>query len=582
MLVHLAHPVYGEVLRAGTPALRARRRQRQLADVVEQTGARRADDWLCVATWRLASGTTLSPQVLLAAAGQAWALLDLDLAEQMAQTAFQAGAKLEASKILWPVMMLQDRIDEGLSILAGLDDAATTDAERAKLAVARAYLYWGYDPDDAHLRVIDEALTKIADSAARSELQAMQSAMYAHACKFLPAIQLADDLLGRSDPSATVLAYVHLTKAMAQLFHGDTTAAAAGIEQVITVHAQAAEYPWIGPVALVWQCQAQLLGGEFTAATDAAEAAYQRGLGSGSNMVVGLACLSRGQVCRARGQLQQAMRWLREGLAVLREDRGFVSQLLGELAHTAALLGDHATAEDALAEADATRRHHFIVYHLWIDLARPWVTAARGDLTEAIRQALQIAAAMREADALVYEAVALHDAARLGAAAKVADRLSQLAQHSTSVLIQSYATHAAALVDHDAAQLERTSTNLEALGALLLSAETAAEASRAYRRAGRADSARRMAARAAALMTKCDGATTPALHALHAPDLTPRQWEIVKLAAAGLTNEEIADRLVVSIRTVHNHLHQAYARLGVRGRTDLASILQVAPPGGSR
>jgi ATP/maltotriose-dependent transcriptional regulator MalT len=317
-----------------------------------------------------------------------------------------------------------------------------------------------------------------------------------------------------------------------------------------------------------------LLSGDIAAAAATAEAEYERGLGSGSNMVIGLACIGRGQVCRARGQLQQAMRWFREGLAVLREDRGGLSQLLGELAHTAALRGDHATAEAALTEADATRRHNFVVYHLWIDLARPWVTAAGGDSTGAIRQALQIAAALRKTDALVYEAVALHDAARLGAAAKVVDRLGQLAQDSAGVLIQSYAAHAAALVDQDGAQLERVSAELEAIGALLLSAEAAAEACRAYRQAGRGDSARRAAARAFALAAQCEGASTPALHSLQAPDLTRREWEIVRMAAAGMSNEEIANQLVVSIRTVHNHLHQAYTKLGVHGRAELGDVLK--------
>jgi hypothetical protein len=43
----------------------------------------------------------------------------------------------------------------------------------------------------------------------------------------------------------------------------------------------------------------------------------------------------------------------------------------------------------------------------------------------------------------------------------------------------------------------------------------------------------------------CPAGTAP-------PDLTARQWQVVKLAAAGLTNDEIAERLVLSVRTVHS------------------------------
>jgi DNA-binding NarL/FixJ family response regulator len=574
VLVHLVHPLYGEVLRAGMPVLRARRRQRQLAEVVEQTGARRADDRLRVATWRLASGSTVSPKVLLAAAMRAWALLDLDLTERLAREAFQAGAKLEASKVLWPLLMIQGRIEEALDLLAPLDDAATNDQERAKLAVARAYLYWGYDPLDAHLRVIDEALAELANPVARAELQALQAAMYAHACQFEPATQLADDLLHRANLPGSLLCYAHFTKAMTLLFHGQTAKAAAGFDQAIAAHGSAVETPWIDPVILLWRCQALLLHGELNAAVATTEAAYQRGLGSGSAMLTGMACLGRGQVCRARGQLQQSLRWLREGVAVMQKERAFLSQLLGELAHASAQFGDHAAAEAALTEADALRRHNFLVYHLWLDLARPWVTAAGGNRPAAVQQALQVATKLRAANAPVYEAVALHDAARLGAGGRVVERLGELAQDSESILIRTYATHALALTHHDGPELEQVSAELEAIGALLLAAEAAAEASHAYRAAGRADSTRRAAAKAATLAAQCEGAATPALLTLQTPDLTPRELEIARLAAAGLTNEDIADRLVVSVRTVHNHLHHVYSKLGVRRRTELAAVFE--------
>jgi DNA-binding NarL/FixJ family response regulator len=87
-----------------------------------------------------------------------------------------------------------------------------------------------------------------------------------------------------------------------------------------------------------------------------------------------------------------------------------------------------------------------------------------------------------------------------------------------------------------------------------------------------------MTARATALAAQCEDAVTPAIQGLQQPDLTPRQWEIVKLAAAGPTNDEIAERLVVSIRTVHNHLHQAYTKLGVHRRTQLTAVLGLAAP----
>jgi regulator of RNase E activity RraA len=51
--------------------------------------------------------------------------------------------------------------------------------------------------------------------------------------------------------------------------------------------------------------------------------------------------------------------------------------------------------------------------------------------------------------------------------------------------------------------------------------------------------------------------------------LTKRERLVATLAARGLTNGDIADQLVISARTVGNHLHSVYAKLGVDGREEL-------------
>lgn len=60
-----------------------------------------------------------------------------------------------------------------------------------------------------------------------------------------------------------------------------------------------------------------------------------------------------------------------------------------------------------------------------------------------------------------------------------------------------------------------------------------------------------------------------------APDetLTPSERRVVDLAVSGLSNKEIAGRLVVSVSTVEAHLSHAFAKLGVRSRTQLARLL---------
>ncbi|HEY6891131.1 MAG TPA: response regulator transcription factor [Solirubrobacter sp.] len=49
-------------------------------------------------------------------------------------------------------------------------------------------------------------------------------------------------------------------------------------------------------------------------------------------------------------------------------------------------------------------------------------------------------------------------------------------------------------------------------------------------------------------------------------DLTPREVEVLQLIAEGLTNTEIADRLVVSAATVKSHVNHIFAKIGARDR----------------
>lgn len=52
--------------------------------------------------------------------------------------------------------------------------------------------------------------------------------------------------------------------------------------------------------------------------------------------------------------------------------------------------------------------------------------------------------------------------------------------------------------------------------------------------------------------------------------LTPRELEIAYLVAQGKSNRAIASELVVSLRTIENHLYSAYSKLGIGSRTELA------------
>jgi DNA-binding CsgD family transcriptional regulator len=61
------------------------------------------------------------------------------------------------------------------------------------------------------------------------------------------------------------------------------------------------------------------------------------------------------------------------------------------------------------------------------------------------------------------------------------------------------------------------------------------------------------------------------------PDLTPRQWEILRLVAAGCTNRQVARALGLTERTVGKHLENIYVRLGTQSRTEAIAAAGVQP-----
>ena len=58
-----------------------------------------------------------------------------------------------------------------------------------------------------------------------------------------------------------------------------------------------------------------------------------------------------------------------------------------------------------------------------------------------------------------------------------------------------------------------------------------------------------------------------------AAPLTPLDRQIADLAAAGLTNKQIGERLYLSHRTVAAHLYQIFPRLGITSRAALRDAL---------
>jgi DNA-binding NarL/FixJ family response regulator len=112
---------------------------------------------------------------------------------------------------------------------------------------------------------------------------------------------------------------------------------------------------------------------------------------------------------------------------------------------------------------------------------------------------------------------------------------------------------------------------LAGIGCDAAGVEAMVAAAREFLMQGRDDSARRAAARARELHVADQGWAAPVIDGLDsvAVELTPREAQIAALAARGLTNQQIADELVLSVRTVETYIYRAMSKRGVATRQEL-------------
>jgi ATP/maltotriose-dependent transcriptional regulator MalT len=338
------------------------------------------------------------------------------------------------------------------------------------------------------------------------------------------------------------------------------------------------------------------LAGRLVEATAFSERAYARLLESRSATGTAVEANSLGLIWLARGRVQTALRFCRESAAILRDGDsvGMLAFALAGIADAAAQAGDAETATAAVAEMDRTPLAHQ-GFAAELGLARAWAAAARGELSGARTHARKAAELARAREQHAFAARALHELCRLGDPEAAAPELARLAGGTAgetravaagtrAVAAEAHvvdgpfviaaAAHAAALVAGDGAAVLAAAEQYAANDALLVAAEAADAAAAMFQDSGREASARAAAARAAVWLEACEGARPPTLlGAPEAAELTPREREIALLAAGGASSREIAGRLVLSVRTVDNHLQSAYRKLGVSRRQDLREVL---------
>lgn len=583
--IELAHPFYDGVLRARITKARTRTITRALAEAVEATGARREGDILRVAAWRLIGGGGMR-ETFLAGALEACRRHEYPLAERLARAAVSAEMGREddtffdAALLAARLACRQGRNVQAERELAALASRAVDDDQRGRVVMARLdnSVFWTCTDE---LGILHEAEASISDPTWRDLLRPARLHLILHNRGPRAAAQETARLL-EQDRSQGFPSSFWATRAYSLSRLGQIEAALDAAARGQTIQLMAPAEQSMGPVAagapVAVQCVALNYGGRLNEAEELVTSHHAAAVADGSMGAQALFAVVHSSAVDERGHVLTSARRAGEAL-ILSQQLG--RPLMVRLSHiyralALALAGNTGEATDAISAVQDQGLPETLHYEGLFLRARAWTAASGGHLPDARSQLMQAADLADELGDLVGEAVALHGMARLGAAKPICKRLAAVSRKIEGTLAPTRLAHSEALASHDTARLEHVSRDFEAMGAYVLAAEAAADASVARQRSGeprQADAAER---RAHMLAERCEGVRTPALLAINVRGcLTPAEWEVAFMAAYGHTSKQIAEEVHLAVRTIENRLQRTYDKLGVSSRAELADALGI-------
>jgi DNA-binding CsgD family transcriptional regulator len=583
--VRLAHPLYGEVLRAGMPPLRLRRIQQQLADLVEAHGARRREDVLQVALWRVGSGGAVSGEWLLRAARLALAghdpalatrLLDEGNADDLCETD-RAVALVEAHSMAGNL----DGVERVVASIWDADDLS--DGRRALVAKRLADSRFNRARDLAGALAAHEAAReRVTDSNVISSIDARRASLVASAGRPAEALRIAEAIAPVGDARTRVELDAAMAVCLLSVGRFDEA-----IDMARRGAADHAELPgWLARRGIaqhiVNEAHANAYRGRYAAARALLEPASERAQATGAWPAWIWFEMALAEVARDTGRAAEAIRrfaQVAEAAPTVGQDAALVWAHVG-VAQGHLLLGQGDEAAAALAKADEAGDSPLATSFATRERTRGWLAACRGDLQAArtcVRKALE---PIQRDEIYIFELRLLHDLARLGVAGEVVDRIEELAGRIDGPLAAVHAGHVRALVDRDVALQQDVVDRYMAMDTLELAAEAAAELAEMHRARGEARLATAAQNRSLELANRAGGVHTPGLtRGSGVEPLTTREREVALLAAAGRTSREVGRHLGLSTRTVDTHLARVYRKLGVVGRIELAEALEPGATG---
>lgn len=574
-VVRLAHPLYGEVRRRQMAPLRAARLRGRLALAIKGRHPESLPtDRLRLAVLWLQSDLPGDAGILLIGAAESFLRLDLDLTNQFCEAALAAGAGVPA-RILYGLSLYgMGKGVEAETILDALPAGQSPDFlwMTAVMIKAANRLFIFGQPEEAWT-IYDEALA-VAPPELEPQLKPLR--VLGLAMKACPAeaaeaaASLDADVLGPLP--ATVLACGEVI-ALGDL--GKPDAASVAVEACKRRAGSAPEAANQMVALHLTHVDGLVAGGCLDQAHSLGEQLYSQ-WGDIPRDPSAAAVAVKGIAALARGDLRTAAACLRAAITNIepRHDRtGGLYLFWLAYTETLARTGQIDAAADALDNVERYRHPSYQYVESTRLMVAGWVAAARGWTSESIALARDAADFACEHGQFAREVMSLQAAIQFGDTSRVA-RLSELAAFVGGPRAPLVSRWATAVVHADGHELLRLSEDFEEMGDRIAAADAAAHAALTFDGRGLRGSRLTASGRAKRIITECGG-ITPATRVVAASlPLSDREREIATMASQGLTNKQIAEALVMSVRTVEGHIYRACTRLGFKNRSELAAVVQ--------
>jgi DNA-binding CsgD family transcriptional regulator len=585
-LAQLNHPVLGDVAIRRAGIVRSRQLNGKLAQAfghhLEERGrdASLPDvrDRIRLAQFMIRSDLTPDLDVIVAAAADAVAMSNVALGEELARFAVDRGAGLRAVIVLAKAVSWQGRGDEAEAMLADAELDGSAEWLIAQWGCLRAAnLFWVCRRVEAAQRVLADTKSRIDSEASFYLANALEVSMQFFRGDVAATLE--------NGPSLCESGLIRAATVWAAASTASALAVAGRYAEVCQVDSamHAAAPPGLGLQRLDIGLAA-VMGATAAGDLPAAELLCERYAAMAASLPQAAAKVQAmlGLMRHARGALPSASAALNACESVLQQ--GLPSPWLvlvaARRAQAEGARGDSEAAAAALRSAENAYGPHVAVFLPELQLARAWRWASEGETEEARCHAMRAAQIAQSAGMYAVEMRARHTAACFGDRSHSA-RLEELASVLKTPFAAAVADHARGLSEQDAGLLGAAARRFSELGALALAADAAAQAAGEHARQGDRGNTFESTMWACAVASKC-GLNTPAVNIVARPlPLSGREREISTLVAAGLSNRQIAEKLVVSVRTVEGHLYRLFTKLGINNRDQLIRLMNRHPMGRS-